>query len=58
VKDLDPIALSATIARLLSNPAEARRLGETARENISSRLSADQMADATLQLYERLIATR
>ena len=58
VKDLDPIALSTAIARLLSNPAEARRLGETARENISSRLSADQMADATLQLYERLIATR
>jgi len=58
VKDLDPIALSAAIARLLSNPAEARRLGETARENISSRFSADHMADATLQLYERLIATR
>jgi glycosyltransferase involved in cell wall biosynthesis len=58
VKDLDPIALSAAITRLLSNPAEARRLGETARENISLRFSANRMADATLQLYERLIANR
>lgn len=58
VKDLDSIALSTAIARLLSNPAEARRLGEAARKNISSHFSADHMADATLQLYERLIATR
>ena len=58
VKDLDPIALSTAIARLLSNPAEARRLGEMARKNISSRFSADHVADATLQLYERLIANR
>jgi glycosyltransferase involved in cell wall biosynthesis len=58
VKELDPIALSAAIARLLSNPAEARRLGEAARENISSRFSAHHMADATLQLYERLITSR
>jgi L-malate glycosyltransferase len=58
VKDLDPVALSTAIARLVSNPAEARRLGETARENISSRFSADHMADATLQLYERLVSRR
>jgi glycosyltransferase involved in cell wall biosynthesis len=56
VKELDPSALAAAIARLLSNPAEARRLGETARETISARFSADRMVDATLQLYERLIA--
>jgi glycosyltransferase involved in cell wall biosynthesis len=56
VKDLDPVALANAIARLLSNPAEARRLGNAARETISSRFSADRMVDATLQLYERLIA--
>ena len=58
VKELDSRALAAAIARLLSNPAEARRLGEAARETISSRFSADQMANATLNLYERLIAAR
>lgn len=58
VKELDPVALSAAIARLLSNPAEARRLGEAARETISSHFSSDRMVDATLQLYERLIAAR
>jgi glycosyltransferase involved in cell wall biosynthesis len=58
VKELDPIALAAAIARLLSNPAEARRLGETARETISSGFSADRMVDATLQLYGRLIPAR
>jgi glycosyltransferase involved in cell wall biosynthesis len=58
VKELDPGALAAAIVRLRSNPAEARRLGEAARETIASRFSADQMVDATLNLYERLIAAR
>jgi len=58
VKELDPGALADVIARLLSNPAEALRLGEAALETISSRFSADRMVDATLHLYERLIATR
>jgi glycosyltransferase involved in cell wall biosynthesis len=57
VKELDPGALAAAIARLLANPAEARRLGEAARETISARFSADRMVDATLQLYEQLIAS-
>jgi glycosyltransferase involved in cell wall biosynthesis len=56
VNDLNPVALAAAIARLISNPAEAGRLGEAARETISSRFSANQMVDATLQLYQRLIA--
>jgi glycosyltransferase involved in cell wall biosynthesis len=58
VKELDPGALAAVIARLLSDPTEARRLGEAAHETISSRLSADRMVDATLHVYERLIAAR
>ena len=58
VKELDPVALAAAIKRLLSDPAEARRLGEAARETISARFSSDRMVDATLQVYERLIAAR
>jgi glycosyltransferase involved in cell wall biosynthesis len=56
VKDLGAGALAGAMARLLSNPAEGRRLGEAARETISSRFSASHMVDATLDLYERLIA--
>jgi glycosyltransferase involved in cell wall biosynthesis len=58
VKLPDTFVLPDAISRLLSNPVEARRLGEAARETISSRFSADHMADATLQLYERLVAAR
>ena len=54
VKELDSTALAAAIARLLSNSAEARRIGAAARETILARFSADRMADATLRLYERL----
>jgi glycosyltransferase involved in cell wall biosynthesis len=57
VKEVDPGALAAATARLLSNPANARRLGEAARATISTRFSASHMVDATLDLYERLIAT-
>jgi glycosyltransferase involved in cell wall biosynthesis len=56
VKDLGAGALAGAITRLLSNPAEVRRLGEAARETISTRFSASHMVDATLDLYERLIA--
>ena len=58
VNELEPLALSTAMARLLSNPAEARRLGAEARETISRHFSADRMVDATLQLYEQLIAPR
>ena len=56
VNALDPLALSAAIARLVSNPAEASRLGNAARNTISSDFSADRMVDRTLELYERLLA--
>jgi glycosyltransferase involved in cell wall biosynthesis len=57
VKLTDTRVLPGAIARLLSNPAEARRFGEAARESIGARFSADRMVDATLGLYERLIVT-
>jgi glycosyltransferase involved in cell wall biosynthesis len=56
VQDLDPSALAAAIARLIENPAEARQLGDAARQTISTHFSADRMVDATLQLYERIAA--
>ncbi len=56
VKDLAAGALANAMAGLLSNPAEARRLGDAAREAVSARFSADRMVDATLALYQRLTA--
>jgi glycosyltransferase involved in cell wall biosynthesis len=58
VNSLDPDALAAAIAVPLANPEAAHLLGEVARETILSRFSADHMVDATLGLYERLIASR
>ena len=58
VPDLEPASLAIAIARLLSNPEEAERLGRAARETILARFSADHMVNATLQLYEQLAAER
>jgi glycosyltransferase involved in cell wall biosynthesis len=54
VKEFDSSALATAIARLLSNPAGARRLGDAARETILARFSADRMVEDTLRLYEEL----
>ena len=54
VSELDPDALAAAIAVLLTNPEAAQLLGKVARETISSRFSADHMVEATLALYERV----
>jgi L-malate glycosyltransferase len=58
VNSIDPEALSAAMAGLLTNPDEAQRLGKAGRETICARFSADQMVDATLDLYDRLISSR
>ncbi len=55
VKDLNSSDLAAAIARLLSNPDEARRLGESARETVKAHFSADRMVDETLRVYETLV---
>jgi glycosyltransferase involved in cell wall biosynthesis len=54
-EELDSGALAAAIARLVSNPAEARRLGDAARETVLARFSADRMVQETLKLYELLV---
>lgn len=56
VNSLDPDAFSAALACSLANPDQALRFGECARETIVERFSADEMVDATLRLYEQLIA--
>jgi glycosyltransferase involved in cell wall biosynthesis len=58
VNSLDPEALAAVLARLLANPEESYRLGRAARETVLARFSAGHMVDATLDLYERMIAAR
>ena len=56
VKELDPNALAAAIARLVAHPDEATRLGRAARETVMARFSANQMVEETLRLYEHLVA--
>jgi glycosyltransferase involved in cell wall biosynthesis len=57
VRELDPSALAAAIARLVAHPDEATRLGSAARETVITRFSADRMVEETLRLYEHLVAT-
>ncbi|HEV7966502.1 MAG TPA: glycosyltransferase family 4 protein [Candidatus Acidoferrales bacterium] len=56
VQDLDPVAFSSSIARLMAHPDEAIRLGKAARETAMERFSANQMVEDTLRLYEYLAA--
>ena len=58
VKKLDFRALADALAQLLSNPEEARRLGEAARATVIARFSADHMVEETLRLYEHLLTSR
>jgi glycosyltransferase involved in cell wall biosynthesis len=56
VEEADPAALAAEISHLLSNPQRSQRLGQLARQTAASRFSADHMVNATVQLYERIVA--
>ena len=58
VGEFSSSALGGAIARLLTNPDEAARMGEAARETVMARFSADHMVEATLSLYERLLRER
>jgi L-malate glycosyltransferase len=55
VKDLNPTALAAAIARLLSDSNEAQRLGQSARETVIANFSADRMVEETLRVYQMLV---
>ncbi len=58
VEPRDAAALAASIARLLDDPALARRLGRAARQHIENRYSVDQMVRATGQLYLDLLSRK
>jgi len=55
VKELDPTALAAALARLVAHPEDAARLGQAARETVLTRFSEDRMTEETLRLYEHLV---
>ena len=55
VKELNYSDLAAAMARLIENPAEARRLGQAARETVSAHFSDNRMVEETLRLYETLV---
>jgi len=58
VSALDPETFASALARLLSQPGQAARLGQAARETIIDRFSAARMVEETLRLYEGLVAAR
>jgi glycosyltransferase involved in cell wall biosynthesis len=57
VQSLEGGALAGAIVRLLSEPDEALRLGQRARETICERYSVDRMVETTIGLYEELISS-
>ncbi|RPI55804.1 MAG: glycosyltransferase [Acidobacteria bacterium] len=54
----DASALAESIARLVRDPALARRLGRAARRHIEDRYSVERMVFATEQLYLNLLARK
>lgn len=51
----EPQALAGAIQELIDDPERARRLGEAARRTAFERFSAEAMAAAYMELYERLL---
>jgi glycosyltransferase involved in cell wall biosynthesis len=58
ISEPEPARMADAIRQLLSNPERASRLSENARETIAQRYSMEHMVDATLHLYEQLMAAR
>jgi glycosyltransferase involved in cell wall biosynthesis len=54
----DPKQLAEVLDELLGDVAELRRLGESGRQQVLRRRSADVMARATLDVYQRLLEDR
>jgi L-malate glycosyltransferase len=55
VNELNPTALAAAIARAISNPVEARCIGEAARETVVAHFAADRMVEETLRVYQTIL---
>ena len=56
VETLDAKRFASAIARLLEHPSDARRLGESGRETVKDKFSADQMVERTVRLYEEALS--
>ena len=54
----DAGALAAAIERLLTDPEEARGMGERARARVESRFSVDAMVEGNLKVYREVVAGR
>lgn len=54
----DPVALAAALARLLADPALARRLGDSARERVRAEFTIERTAQATRAVYQAALARR
>jgi glycosyltransferase involved in cell wall biosynthesis len=54
----NPQATSVALRRLLDDQAFARRLGEAGRRRVSEHYSLQAQAQATMQLYERMLEGR
>ena len=56
VPPADPVALAASITRVLAQPATARAMGRAGRQWAEAKFSASAYAVATLALYQRLLS--
>ncbi len=54
VSDPEAELLAGAVLTLVDNPAQAKRLGESARKTVEEQFSAEQMVDNTLAVYERV----
>jgi glycosyltransferase involved in cell wall biosynthesis len=54
----DSNRLASAICELIADPSRARELGEQGRSIVRDHFSMDQMVDATLNLYTRLLVNR
>lgn len=51
----DPVSLAQSIDRLLRNPDEASRLGQSGMKAVTERFSLGRMADQVLDLFQRMV---
>ncbi len=54
----DPSALSAAILDLAADPSKRRAFGERGRRRVEERFTVDLMAQRTLEVYRRVLASR
>ena len=58
VPPADSLALGAAMARLVSEPALGRRLGEAARAFVLPRFGIDEYVRSMTELYDRLLVEK